>query len=724
MNKFFSHPEAEVGDEVCAAIAAVGGICLDESGSVGFDKNTVIVTVPANHPDVAFLRKSASKCFLTFENTSSLFLFLSKASISQSELQMLVSNALARNRIDINFSCDNSTATYSGEFSCPEDECDLRTGVFDFLKVLSAGKGSIIADLFGHQALGEFQYTFERIVRRKKDDLVAIAPPIWVDRVLCDSGTKLIFLNINVLVYGGGEYKLTSMVISNEEAQDSRELAKQLRSRTSSWIDVKGLDELLKAILEKAFLERKEQIWIRREGWIRSRGGLIQGFACGQQLMLAKNVDRNQYFVDVQNPSFTVQGTLADWREQVLTPASNSYLLLGALQLGLAGLMVDLVPSISSSIFNLYGLAGNGKTLTLAMIASLFGNTASPGQSLAGRPGRTVIETFGSTTLALQAQAQRASCGVLLVDEVGSNSIKEVEKFIYTTANGSGRSRANAKGGLEESQSKTLFMITTGEVPFLSLISRNAKEGILDRAVDIDVGQVSFLDEPDEEFRLFSSLEHRKELADGITSQFGTAAPAFAQALLDEYESNEWREELEAFKLRLLENLPAYVASGGASRVLSRFALAGVAGIIALRSGVFGESLVSEEDLFYGLLACVRAWVRKRWGHLAALADAIGREGIIPPSSPKHQRHLYRHEDIDGFPTLMISKGWLQDLLADEGDIEQISKRFRSDGQLVRHEGNRNTVGKFPYYHLRTDWLHWHGLQWCEESEAFVYSEE
>ncbi|MDP3978795.1 MAG: DUF927 domain-containing protein [Pseudomonas sp.] len=723
MTKFFSPGNAAVSDEVCAAIGALGGCCLDENGSVGFGKHTIVVAVPTNHPDAALLRKAASKCFLTFENTSSLFVFLSKASISQSELQRLVSNALARNRIDIDFSCDDSAATYCGEFTCPEDECDLKTGVFDFLKVLETGKGNIVADLFGHDTLGEFQYTFEKIVTHRKDELVAIAPPIWVDRVLCDPDTNIIFLNFNVLVCGGGEYKLISMVVSNEQAQDSREIAKQLRSRSSSWIDLKGLHELLKAILEKAFRELKEQTWIRREGWVKSKAGVIEGFAGGQQLMLAKNVDRNQYFLDVQNPSFTGRGTLAEWREKVLAPASNSYLLLGALQLGLAGLMVDHVPSISSCIFNLYGLAGNGKTLTLAMTASLFGNTAAPGQSLAGRHGRTVIETFGSTSLALQAQAQRASCGLLLVDEVGSNSFKEVEKFIYTTANGSSRTRANPKGGLEESQSKTLFMITTGEVPLLSLISRNAKEGILDRAVDIDVGQVPFLDEPEDEFKLFSSLEHRDELIDGVTTQFGTAAPAFAQALLDEYESNEWREELEAFKLRLLENLPAYVASGGASRVLSRFALAGVAGMIALRSGVFDASLVSEENLFDGLLVCVRSWAKKRWGHLTVLADAIGCAGIIPLSSPKHQRHLYRHEDIDGFPTLMISKTWLQELLSEEGDIERISKRFREDSQLVRCDAGRHTVGKFPYYHLHTDWLHWYGLEWCEESEAFVCSE-
>lgn len=724
MIKYFSPNNAAVSDEVCAAIGALGGCCLDENGSAGFGKHTIVVTVPTNHPDAAVLRKAASKCFLTFENTSSLFVFLSKASISQSELQGLVSNALARNRIDIDFACEDSTATYCGEFSCPEDDCDLKTGVFDFLKVLETGKGNIVADLFGHDTLGEFQYTFVNIVKRKKDGMVAVAPPIWVDRVLCDPDTKRVFLNINVLVCSGGDYKLISFVISNEHAQDSREFAKQLRSRVSSWVDSKGLNELLKEILKNGFDELKEQAWIRREGWVKNEAGVIVGFACGRQLMLAKHVDRNQYFLDIDNPSFSVQGTLADWRKKVFTPASNSYLLLGALQLGLAGMMIDHVPSLSSCIFNLYGLAGNGKTLTLAMIASLFGNTAAPGQSQAGRHGRTVIETFGSTSLALQAQAQHASCGLLLVDEVGSNSLKEVEKFIYTTANGSSRSRANAKGGLEESRSKTLYMITTGEVPLLSLISRNAENGILDRAVDIDVGQVSFLDEPEEEFRLFSSLEHREELIDGVTTQFGTAAPAFAQALLDVYEPEKWREEVEAFKLRLADNMPDYVLSIGPSRILRRFALAGVAGMIALRSGVFDAALVSEENLFDGLLVCARLWAKTRWRHLAVLADAIAGEGRIPMSSPRHQRNIYRHEIMHaGLPTLMVSKAWLQEVFSDVGDVERISKRFREDGQLARCEGGRHTVGKFPYYHLHTDWLDWYGLEWCAESQAFLRAE-
>lgn len=62
MTKFFSLGNAAVSDEVSAAIGALGGCCLDESGSVGFGKHTIIVTVSNSHPDVAVLRKAASKC--------------------------------------------------------------------------------------------------------------------------------------------------------------------------------------------------------------------------------------------------------------------------------------------------------------------------------------------------------------------------------------------------------------------------------------------------------------------------------------------------------------------------------------------------------------------------------------------------------------------------------------------------------------------------------------
>lgn len=76
---------------------------------------------------------------------------------------------------------------------------------------------------------------------------------------------------------------------------------------------------------------------------------------------------------------------------------------MGLIQMGLGGMMVDFVPSVSSSLFNLFGLAGNGKTLSLGVIASLFGNTAAPGQSVAGRTGRLMIDTFGVDSPGLES---------------------------------------------------------------------------------------------------------------------------------------------------------------------------------------------------------------------------------------------------------------------------------------------------------------------------------
>jgi hypothetical protein len=266
-----------------------------------------------------------------------------------------------------------------------------------------------------------------------------------------------------------------------------------------------------------------------------------------------------------------------------------------------------------------------------------------------------------------------------------------------------------------------LFVLTTGEVSIMSLVSRNAKQGIFDRGVDINVGggDVSFEGQDTDDFA-FLQDDVKKALSAGISKEYGTVAPAFVEALLSEMKSQNWEAELANKHQELADNLPCYVRKDGADRVLWRFALAMLAGEVALRNGVFNEQYVEKADLYNGVLVCVHRWVTTRWNHLDVLAKALTSQKRIPLSRPNSGLPLYRHKDQSGcMPTLMIAKEFLEDIFPDSNQVETISKRFKEDDLIFRADAGRNTVGKEPYYHLRTEWLLEHRIVWSEELERF-----
>lgn len=87
--------------------------------------------------------------------------------------------------------------------------------------------------------------------------------------------------------------------------------------------------------------------------------------------------------------------------------------------------------------------------------------------------------------------------------------------------------------------------------------------------------------------------------------------------------AQSWEQELADKRQELASMLPSYASKGGADRVVLRFALAILAGEVALRNGVFSKQYVDETDLFNGVLVCVLRWVTTRWNHLFVLADVL-----------------------------------------------------------------------------------------------------
>ena len=727
MKKFFSNDTLS-SDIIDAALLAGASILdgdadsLSDVKSLQFTEKTVIFSIAKIHAEYSHILLILLKYFLVFRTSAGVFVPLSKSFIQDSKLLVFLQQSLARIKLHVDVGANQEDSEH-GQWLIPGSGDQPKSHPFDFLEVIAACEIGLVEAMYGHRSFGSFEFSLSVVRRRKKnDDVEEVSPCIWVDKTLEDPTTGHISSRINILNRSGAKYRVISSVVANGTMQDAKKLTEWILSIVSSVVDRKGLSELVKELLRDAFSTIDPQLWIKDEGWLRSVESTIDACVCGQQLLTTPGTDLKRFYVDVSAPRLSQSGTLEGWNRDVLNPASKNHILTGALQLGLAASMIDFVPGVSSCIFNFFGGAGRGKTLLLSTVASLYGNTAAPGQSSVGRRGKSIIETFGSTQRALQEKSRQASLGPMLIDEIGSNSFGDLAKYVYDTGNGTSRTKMSSNGDVKESPPKTLFVITTGEEAIQALVSRNAKQGVFDRGVDINIGggDVSFEGQDDEQYA-FLPEDIKKAVSAGIPSQYGTVAPAFIQALLSEMSGQNWEAELHEIRDALVERYPSYVNSSGAERVLTRFALAVLAGRVALRNKVFSHELVDEIDLFNGVIVCADLWVTTRWNHLHRLSETLVAQKCIPLGAPKSGLPLYRHQELSGdMPTLMISKKFLEEVFPGAGQMEIISKQLKADELLVRTEIGRHTVGKRPYYHLKTEWIKGHQIEWSEDREAFI----
>lgn len=729
MMRFLSN--SQLSADIVDAAHLAGGKALDGDTkqltgvtSVEFGESTVIFSVPTIHSSYSSLVRVLEKKFLIFKTSKEVFFPFDHSNFEGEQILRFFQKALGRIKVSM-YVGNIPASTEYGSWAVPVDGSEPKVDPFDFLRVVEASNIGLLESMYGDRAYPGFELSLDTIRFRKKDDVKDVAPSLWIDQILRDSETGEVFGRVNILSRSGKKYRVVSEVISNGDLQEIKVLAEKVLSVATSVVDRKSLGQFIPHLLRYAFNELEARIWVRSEGWQLDDKSNIEACAVGCDLFYAPNVNSDKYFIDIKSPRLSQVGTLDGWNDLVLAPVSKNPILMGALQLGLAASMVDFLPGISSCIFNFFGGAGRGKTLLLSTVASLYGNTAAPGQSTVGRAGKSIIETFGSTQRALQAKGQQLSLGPLLVDEIGSNGFGELDTFVYEIGNGSNRTRLNSSGDLQESTPKTLFGMTSGEKPIISMISRNAPQGVLDRGVDINIGgDVSFEGQDDEDFAFLPS-DIKSAVSVGIQKQYGTVAPAFIKALLAEMANQAWDGELKALVSDIHEVLPSYVANDGAKRVVVRFALAALAGQVALRNNVFSSKYVNKESIMHSVLVCTWLWYTTRWNHLQVLEEFLLSKSRISIGSPKSKLAIYRHKDqTDGMPTLMISKACLEEIFPGNGRVEIISKRFKEDGLLVRAEAGRNTVGKDPYYHMRVSWLLEHGVYWSEDDECFLKSDD
>ncbi|NCC04981.1 MAG: DUF927 domain-containing protein [Proteobacteria bacterium] len=293
------------------------------------------------------------------------------------------------------------------------------------------------------------------------------------------------------------------------------------------------------------------------------------------------------------NP-FTQSGTIEGWQQTIGTWARGNRLLVFAISTALSGPLLELA-GIDSGGVHFWGHSSTGKTTVMRAAWSVVG-------------GREGVRTWRSTSNALEAISALHNDTLLCLDEIGQAPARTVGESAYMIANGQGKSRSQTDGSARNIRSWRTVLLSNGEMTMADKMREDGQHvragqevRIIDIPADAGAGMGAWED--------LHGYETPGQFSDAVkaacTENYGLLGRAFIRELVRR------RDELN-----LTKDLSAVVSawtptgsSGQVRRVVSRFALAGLAGEVAVAFRLVpwteGEALAAAKQ-------CLDTWMEGR----------------------------------------------------------------------------------------------------------------
>lgn len=293
---------------------------------------------------------------------------------------------------------------------------------------------------------------------------------------------------------------------------------------------------------------------------------------------------------------FRTSGTLQEWQEHIAAPCAGNSRLVFSLSCAFAAPLLPLLHAESGG-FNLKGASSIGKSTALSVAASVWGSPK-------------FIQQWKATGNALEAVAESYNNALLPLDELGQVDGKEAGEVAYMLANGCGKSRSKASGGLRKKLEWNLLFLSTGEISIADKMNEAGKKvqaGMLTRMADIPA-------DANKGHKLFDTLNGFKDgnalanhFKDSTSRYYGTAIreflphlPGIKSALPDIVKQVE-----NDFSAKYVSK----DADGQVQRVAGRFVLVAAAGELAIKLGILPYRL---GEAFRASGECFTAWLEAR----------------------------------------------------------------------------------------------------------------
>ncbi|MFN4140539.1 DUF927 domain-containing protein [Aestuariivirga sp.] len=303
--------------------------------------------------------------------------------------------------------------------------------------------------------------------------------------------------------------------------------------------------------------------------------------------------------VTIAHP-YAASGSLEAWQQHVARYAAGNSRLAFSLSVAFVGPLLG--PTHSDSCgFHLRGPSSIGKTTAVRLAASVWG-------------GQQFIGSWRATANGLEGIAASRSDTLLILDEIGQCSAREVGEVVYMLANENGKLRSGRTGDPRPPKQWRSTVLSTGEISIADKIiegtrTSHSKAGQEVRLIDLpaDAGQGLGLFETLHDVPSADVLARHLKVA--CAEHHGQAGVAFLERLVAD------RGNAVAFVSRCREaffasHCPA-AADPQVGRVAKHFGLVAAAGELAIHFGVLPWE---EGEASRAAAVCFNAWLEVRGG--------------------------------------------------------------------------------------------------------------
>ncbi len=401
---------------------------------------------------------------------------------------------------------------------------------------------------------------------------------------------------------------------------------------------------------------------------------------------------------------YCVAGTLLEWQSHVADLCVGNSRLIFATSVGFAGPLLYLMEAEPGG-FHFCSHSSSGKTTALRVGASVYGS-------------REFMRKWKATVNGLETIAFQHNDTLLCLDEMGEMSAFELGDAAYMLANGSGKNRARAEGGLRDSLTWRVLFLSSGEIGLAAHMEQSGKKSKAGQEIRLaeipaDTGKHGLFEE-------LHGFANGSIFADTISKNaqkyYGTAGREYLKKLI---------ENLDGAKAFVKTTMDAFLcaaipegASGQIHRVAARFALVAAAGELAIHyniTRVLGrDGLASigwdEGAAFQATLKCFQDWVEAFGGLglqektqlMAELRYFLEQHGEsrftdwhandpdkIPNGSRTHHRAGFRRHTTEGTEFYFFPETFKRDIC--KGREEKFVKQTLYENGLLK----KDPQGKF-----------------------------
>jgi len=370
------------------------------------------------------------------------------------------------------------------------------------------------------------------------------------------------------------------------------------------------------------------------------------------------------------------KGTLVEWKAQIGVHVEANDILLVFTSLSLASVLLDRA-QLSSSVFNLFGYKGLGKTLVLQASASVWGNGCDPAQSTPNNV--PFIQKVNSTANGLEALLSTYSPLATIVDELGERKATDLAELCYSLASGAGKHRMTSNGNLAASGQWLSNVLISSERSISELIASSGKQqegGQADRAVDIPIPEDGIFTDCGKfgDFNLLTS--HLKKVA---SEYYGSAGVEFIQHCLTNPDAVQGHIN---FLSEIEDMLAPSECEAGERRVVKRFALGCVAGLIAIDAGIFSCETDRLLDAFESV---VKLWWNFRADCIRKIVELLTSNKVnIVDNAPllgNQNNDVFHHNGLFTFSVVLFEKHF--------SNHAHLLKELNGFGMIKREQATR-----------------------------------